>query len=91
LPRSVGVIRRQGLDSKALRAALTARSMSSLPLSGTRLKRKVSAGFSTSKSFPEQAGTHWPSIKLCLGRFNHAVICGRTPGFLPLEGAFPLP
>ena len=51
----------RGPDSKARRAALTARLMSFLSLSGTRAMTDASAGLNTSNSFPDAAGDYSPS------------------------------
>ena len=67
LPRSEAVIAGQGPDSKARRAARTARSMSALSPSATRAMVAPVAGFFTSKVFSEAAATHLPSISSLFG------------------------
>ena len=91
LPRSLGVIRPHGPDSKALRAAETARWMSSRSLSGTRAMTEPSAGLKTSNTLLEAAGHHLPLIKLYLGLFSQLETFELTGGadFLELW-PFPL-
>src|SRR6267378_3872572 len=87
LPRSEGVIRRQGPDSNARRAAATARLISSRSLSGTRAITEASAGLKTSKVLPETAGTHWPPIRLFFFRLNQEAMEELTFGATAFEAA----
>src|ERR1035438_4495680 len=90
-PRSLGVMRRQGPDSNARRAAVTARLISSLSLSGTRAMTEASAGLNTSIVLPDAAGTHFPAIRFCLGLASHAVTSERIAGPERLAEGWPLP
>src|ERR1051325_3698983 len=90
LPRSLGVIRRHGPDSKARRAALTARLMSSLSPSATRAMTEPSAGLKTSKVLPDAAETHLPAIRLCLGLVSHAAMRELVAGPERLAVTWPL-
>ena len=74
--RSLGVIFDHGPDSKARRAAATARLMSSLSLSGTRAMTDASAGLNTSNSCPEAAGDHLPPMRFSLGFLSQAAVAG---------------
>src|SRR5438067_341327 len=91
LPRSLGVIRRHGPDSKARRAALTARFISSLSLSGTRAITDASAGLKTSKVLPDAAETHFPAMRFCFGLASHAPTPELIAGLDDGEEAWPLP
>src|ERR1039457_4627798 len=90
-PRSLGVMRRQGPESNARLAAVTARLMSSLSLSGTRAMTEASAGLNTSRVLPEAAGTHLPAIRLCLVLASHAATSERIAGPERLREGWPLP
>jgi hypothetical protein len=61
-PRWRGFIAAQGPDSKALRAAATARSRSSRPASATSAIVSPVAGFEVAKRFPEAAGENSPPM-----------------------------
>src|SRR5262245_43968019 len=65
-PRSDGVVRRQGPSSNALRAALTAASMSALPPDGTLQMVSPVAGLTVANVSPENAETHLPLINISL-------------------------
>src|ERR1700730_14171140 len=67
LLRSEGVMVAHGPDSKARRAARTARSISALSPSAARAIVFAVAGFLTSKVLPDKAATHLPSISSFLG------------------------
>src|SRR5271155_4454361 len=67
LPRSAGETSGQGPVSKALRAAATAWSISTLPPSATCARTSPVAGFRVSKFLPDCAPTHWPPINSFLG------------------------
>ena len=62
-PRSRASIFRQGPESKALRAALTARSMSAASPSATSAMTSSVAGLIVSKVLPLALLTHLPSIR----------------------------
>jgi hypothetical protein len=51
----------------AFRAAATARSTSSAPLSAHRASRRPVAGFRTSNVLPDAASTHWPPMQFRRG------------------------
>src|SRR5205814_2166107 len=91
LPRSLGVRQRQGPDSKARRAAVTARLISSRSLSGTRVMTDASAGLKTSKALPEAAGTHLPLMRLCFGFASQAATLEPMGGPECLAEVSPLP
>src|ERR1700733_6244070 len=71
----VDSLRLQGPSSKALRAAVTARSTSSLSASGTRAITSPVAGLYTGKVLPDAARTKRPSISMrCCREKNSAVL-----------------
>src|SRR4029077_15649508 len=61
-PRSEGVMRLHGPLSNALRAALTARLMSSASPSATLARVSPVAGFGVSNVLPDAASVHCPSM-----------------------------
>src|SRR5580693_9014660 len=70
-PRSEGVILDHGPVSNAARAALTARSMSSLSPSATRDRTSPVAGLYVGNVFAEGASTHLPLMRiLCVRATN---------------------
>src|SRR5260370_25242795 len=66
-PRSEGVMRPQGPLSKAVRAALTARFMSSASPSATLASVSPVAGLGVADVFPEAASVHCPSMNSLRG------------------------
>ena len=64
-PLSDVLISFQGPDSKALRAAFTAASISALSPSAALAITSPVAGFSTSKVLPDFASSHLPLINNC--------------------------
>ena len=82
LPRSDGVIRGHGPDSKARRAALYGDIYICLvTLWDAGDDRSPVAGFLTSKVLPEAAATHLPSISIFLDAVRNCVT-GSTSEFL---------
>jgi len=77
-----GDSRGHGPDSKALRAALTARSMSSFCPSGTWATISCVAGSSTGKVLPLAAATHLPSISIFISRVRNEAAAALRDGFL---------
>src|SRR4029077_5846909 len=90
-PRSLEVRRRHGPDSNARRAAITARSISSLSLSATRAMTEASAGLKTSNVLPDAAGTHLQPIKFNFGRFSQLATRELIPGVARLDEWWPFP
>ena len=79
--RSRGVIRDHGEgDSNALRAATTARSMSTAEAWATWTSTSSVAGSIVAKVLPSFASTHSPSIRSCLGEDRNERTAGRRLG-----------
>ena len=66
-PRSDGVILLHGPSSNALRAAFTARLMSSASPSATRASVSPVAGLGVSNVLPDAASIHCPLMNICRG------------------------